>query len=166
MALLVGGGLVAGVVNTLAGGGSLLTVPLLVMLGLPGTLANGTNRVGVLVQNLTSAWQFRAEGVSGFRDALPVLGPVLLGSVVGAYGVAQLGDRQLTVEVKARQNPPALLTSWKKSADMLVIVPTNVNQHHQRPMVVCLELDVLLDILQQQQRRIMELIEEREERLP
>ena len=49
LALLAGAGLVAGVVNSLAGGGSLLTVSLLVLLGLPGTLANGTNRVGILV---------------------------------------------------------------------------------------------------------------------
>ena len=46
---LLAGGLLAGVLNTLAGGGSLLTVPLLVLLGLPGTVANGTNRIGVLL---------------------------------------------------------------------------------------------------------------------
>ena len=91
--LLLAGGLVAGVVNTLAGGGSLLTVPLLIMLGLPGTLANGTNRVGVLVSNLTSTWQFRADGVAGFRDAAPVLIPVVAGSLIGAYGIAQLADQ-------------------------------------------------------------------------
>lgn len=90
--MLAGGGLVAGVVNTLAGGGSLLTVPLLVMLGLPGTIANGTNRVGILVQNLTAAWSFRSEGVSGLREAVPVLVPVALGSVVGAAAISQLAD--------------------------------------------------------------------------
>jgi len=91
--LLIGGGLVAGIVNTLAGGGSLLTVPLLVELGLPGTLANGTNRIGVLVQNLTAAWSFRKEGVSGLLGARPILVPALIGSLIGAYGVAQLTDR-------------------------------------------------------------------------
>jgi len=68
----VAGGFAAGVINTLAGGGSLITVGLLVFLGLPGTLANGTNRIGVLVQNLTSAWRFRAEGVPGLRAAAVV----------------------------------------------------------------------------------------------
>ena len=43
--LLLAGGLVAGTVNTMAGGGSLLTVPLLVMAGVPGNVANGSNRV-------------------------------------------------------------------------------------------------------------------------
>jgi uncharacterized membrane protein YfcA len=90
LAILVAGGFTAGVINTLAGGGSLITVGLLVFLGLPGTIANGTNRIGVLVQNVTSAWRFRAEGVSGFRAAGPVLVPVLAGSLIGAYGISRV----------------------------------------------------------------------------
>lgn len=92
VALLAGGGLVAGVVNTLAGGGSLLTVPLLVLVGLPGNLANGTNRVGILAQTVVAARRFRAEGVARWRDALPVLVPLLLGSLVGALVVSHLPD--------------------------------------------------------------------------
>lgn len=85
--LLAIGGLVAGVINTLAGGGSLITVPLLVFMGLPATTANGTNRIGVLFQNGVSAWRFRQEGLDGVREALPILIPVLVGSAIGA-GVA------------------------------------------------------------------------------
>ena len=91
-ALVVIAGFVSGVVNTIAGGGSLLTVPLLVMIGLPGTVANGTNRIAVLVQSIVGAWRFRAEGVSGFRPVLPVLLPMLVGAGIGAYGVAHLDD--------------------------------------------------------------------------
>jgi uncharacterized membrane protein YfcA len=93
IALLIAVGFVAGIVNTLAGGGSLLTVPLLVIFGLPGTIANGTNRVGVLVQGLVSCWRFKAEGISEFRSALPLLPPVVLGSIVGAAFVAQIPDQ-------------------------------------------------------------------------
>lgn len=93
IALLVGGGIVAGVVNTLAGAGSLLTVPLLVLIGLPGTLANGTNRVGIVVHNLVASWRFRAEGLSGFRTALPMLIPIGLGSLVGAFAISQVADK-------------------------------------------------------------------------
>lgn len=89
-ATLALGGLAAGIVNTLAGGGSLLTVPLLVFLGLPGTLANGTNRIGVLVQNVVATWRFRAQGVSGLRQAGSVLVPVVVGSAVGAAWVSSL----------------------------------------------------------------------------
>jgi uncharacterized membrane protein YfcA len=90
MALLAGGGFAAGVINTLAGGGSLITVGLLVSLGLPGTIANGTNRIGVLAHNLTAAWRFRAEGISGFSRAAPVLAPTLLGSLIGAYAISRV----------------------------------------------------------------------------
>jgi uncharacterized membrane protein YfcA len=92
VALLLGGGLVAGVVNTLAGGGSLLSVPLLVLLGLPGTIANGTNRVGVLLQSLVATWRFRGSGLLELPALLPVLLPVLAGSLAGAFAIAQVSD--------------------------------------------------------------------------
>ena len=91
-ALLLGGGLIAGAVNTVAGGGSLLTVPLLVMLGLPGGVANGTNRVGILLQSLAAAWRFRAHGALRMRDVLPVFLPVAFGSVIGAVLVGYVTD--------------------------------------------------------------------------
>ena len=90
--LLVGAGLLAGVVNTLAGGGSLLTVPLLVLIGLPGGVANGTNRIGILIQSAVAAWRFRADGVSGFAGALPVLVPVASGSLLGALAISRVAD--------------------------------------------------------------------------
>jgi hypothetical protein len=92
IALLIGGGFVAGIVNTLAGGGSLLTVPLLVLIGLPGNVANGTNRVGILLQSAMAVWSFRALGVSEFRSAVPVLVPLTLGSLTGAFLIAQVSD--------------------------------------------------------------------------
>ena len=91
-AMLAAGGLAAGVVNTMAGGGSLLTVPLLVLVGLPGTVANGTNRVAVLVQSVVASWRFGAEGVPGVRAALPVAVPLVLGASLGAIGVSMLSD--------------------------------------------------------------------------
>ena len=91
-AVLLGGGLVAGVVNTVAGGGSLLTVPLLVMLGLPGGIANGTNRVGIALQSLVAAWRFRAHGALRIRDVVPVFLPVACGSVAGAVLVGRVTD--------------------------------------------------------------------------
>jgi uncharacterized membrane protein YfcA len=92
IAALLGGGLCAGVANTLAGGGSLLTVPLLVLLGLPGTLANGTNRVGVLLQSLVAAWRFRSSGRLELHSLLPVLVPVVAGSLVGASAISRVTD--------------------------------------------------------------------------
>jgi uncharacterized membrane protein YfcA len=90
--LLVAGGLVAGVANTLAGGGSLLTVPLLVLLGLPGGVANGTNRVGILLQSLASVWAFRRQGVFEARSVAEAALPVVAGSLLGALWVARVAD--------------------------------------------------------------------------
>jgi uncharacterized membrane protein YfcA len=90
IALLIMAGLVAGVINTLAGGGSLLSVPLLVFIGLPGDVANGTNRIGVLSQNASSMRAFAREGLSGLRESLSVLAPVVIGSVLGAAAIARL----------------------------------------------------------------------------
>ena len=92
-ALVVGAGLVAGIVNAMAGGGSLLTVALLnVFVGLPGLVANGTNRVGVLVQNASSVASYRKEGVRGFGRAVPVIVPVIAGSLLGSLLVSSVTD--------------------------------------------------------------------------
>ena len=89
--LVAGAGVVAGVVNAMAGGGSLLTVSLLTVVGdLGGLTANGTNRIGVVVQNVASVAGYRSEGVSGLRRSVPVLIPAVVGSVIGAYAVSSL----------------------------------------------------------------------------
>jgi uncharacterized membrane protein YfcA len=90
--LLLVGGLVAGTVNTMAGGGSLLTVPLLVLAGVPGNVANGSNRVGILASTVTAAASFRRLGVSGVSRMVPVLVPVVAGSLTGSVLVARLAD--------------------------------------------------------------------------
>lgn len=92
-AMLVAGGLVAGVVNTLAGGGSLLTVPLLVLTGLPGGVANGSNRIGVLLQYGVAAWRFRARGIWDVRSAGLEMAAVAAGALAGAFAVTLLSDR-------------------------------------------------------------------------
>ena len=91
--LVAGAGVIAGVVNAMAGGGSLLTVGLLnVFVGLPGLIANGTNRVGVLVQNAASVASYRKEGISGLRRAVPIVIPVTAGSLIGSLLVSSVTD--------------------------------------------------------------------------
>jgi uncharacterized membrane protein YfcA len=89
-ALLALGGLAAGAINTLAGGGSLLTVPLLGLTGLPLPVANGTNRVGVLLGSATATWRLAAEGAPGLRETAPLLLPTALGALLGARLVVEL----------------------------------------------------------------------------
>ena len=90
--LLVGGGIAAGWINAMAGGGSALTVPLLVLAGVPGNNANASNRVGVFTGMAAAAVAFRKLGVPGLARSAPVLVPVVAGSFVGVYGVTRLTD--------------------------------------------------------------------------
>jgi uncharacterized membrane protein YfcA len=91
--IVAAAGVGAGIVNAMAGGGSMLTVALLTVFGdLPGLIANGTNRVGILVQNAASVAGFRREGVSGISRAVPVLLPVIIGSLIGSLFVSGLAD--------------------------------------------------------------------------
>jgi uncharacterized membrane protein YfcA len=90
--LLVAGGAFAGVVNAVAGGGSILTVPLLVIAGVPGNFANGSNRLGILTSTAASSASFHRLGVGGLAHAAPILVPVLLGSLVGSMAISQLTD--------------------------------------------------------------------------
>lgn len=85
-------GLVAGIVNTLAGGGTLLTVPALVAFGLPATVANGTNRVGVLLQNVSATRSFRKEGFDALAESLPIVAPAVVGSIVGALVASRMSS--------------------------------------------------------------------------
>ena len=90
--LLAGGGLLAGTINSIAGGGSLLTVPLLVLAGVPGNLANGSNRVGILTSNAAAAAEFRRLGAGSLKQAAPILIPVMIGSFAGSSLVGLLTD--------------------------------------------------------------------------
>ncbi len=90
--ILLLGGVFAGIVNTLAGGGSFLTVPLLVMVGLPPTVANATNRVGVMFQCLSGLKGFQQAGVRGLGGAAAVLPATLLGSWIGARLASEASD--------------------------------------------------------------------------
>jgi hypothetical protein len=83
-AMLVAVGTVAGFLNVMAGGGSLLTVPVLVFLGLPGPVANGTNRIAILAQNLSAITAFFRRGFSDFRLSLTLAACAVPGALAGA----------------------------------------------------------------------------------
>lgn len=84
MLLLAGIGVIAGILNVLAGGGSLLTLPMLIFLGLPAPVANGTNRIAILCQNVVAVSSFKSKGVLPAKLALLCTVPALIGSLIGA----------------------------------------------------------------------------------
>jgi uncharacterized membrane protein YfcA len=77
-------GLFAGALNTIAGGGSLITLPFLIFLGLPSTIANGTNRIAILFQTATAVSGFKSKGIMTFPFSLYIGTSALLGSIIGA----------------------------------------------------------------------------------
>jgi len=92
-------GVVAGTLNVLAGGGSLLTLPAMVFLGLDGAVANGTNRVAILAQNVTAVGGFRSLGFSdmklSFSLALAALPGGICGALLGTMVRGELFNRVL-----------------------------------------------------------------------
>ncbi|NOU59717.1 sulfite exporter TauE/SafE family protein [Marinifilum caeruleilacunae] len=91
---IVVAGIFAGFLNVVAGGGSLITLPLLIFLGLPPTIANGTNRIAILAQNSFAVAKFNKDGVSSYPYSIYLGLSALSGSVLGALLVVDL-DEQL-----------------------------------------------------------------------
>jgi uncharacterized membrane protein YfcA len=96
LALLAGAGLVAGALNVVAGGGSFLTLPLLLFLGLPAAVANATNRVGVLAQNVSGVWGFHRHGALDWRWATLASLPAVAGAGLGAWLSLRVPDFAFT----------------------------------------------------------------------
>jgi len=89
--LLIGVGFLAGFINTIAGGGTLLTMPMLIFMGLPPSVANGTNRVAILIQTAIGVKGFQSKGVTTHPFSLYLGASALLGSLIGA---------QIAVDIK------------------------------------------------------------------
>ena len=95
-ASLLGAGLLAGAVNTLAGGGSLVLVPALIAAGMPSTIANATSRIPILAQCAAGAAGFARGGKLPTAAVRNVLPPVMLGAGAGAYVATMIPARMLT----------------------------------------------------------------------
>jgi len=91
--ILFGVGLVTGVINVMAGGGSSLTLPTLIFLGLDSATANGTNRVGILIQSLFATLSFRREKISGLNLSLRLAALTIPGAVLGALIAIRISDK-------------------------------------------------------------------------
>lgn len=92
--LLVAVGFVASVLNVIAAGGSFLTLPVLIFLGLPTVEANATNRIGVVAQNAIAVWGFHRHGIFDWRWAAAASVPAGVGAVVGAFLALDVKDTE------------------------------------------------------------------------
>jgi uncharacterized membrane protein YfcA len=84
LAILAAAGVLATVINVLAGGGGMIVLPVLMALGLPADVANGTYRLGVVTQSIAGTSAMHREGKLETRSIVPILIPTLAGSVAGA----------------------------------------------------------------------------------
>ena len=91
--ILFGVGILAGVINVMAGGGSSLTLPALIFLGLDSATANGTNRIGILIQSIFATLSFRKEKMTGLNLGLRLAALTIPGAVLGAFLVVRINDR-------------------------------------------------------------------------
>lgn len=86
-------GIAAGFINVVSAGGSFLTIPALTFLGLGVDVANGTNRLAILLQNVVASWKFHRAGVLKLRKALYIAVPMTVGSILGAKIAVEM-DRE------------------------------------------------------------------------
>jgi uncharacterized membrane protein YfcA len=128
VSLLLGTGLIAGIINTLAGGGSNLTLPALMIMGLPADMANATNRVGVIMHTLVTLRGFSRHGKLPLKGAKGLLLPVLLGGLLGSVLASYLPTSYLK---------PILLTTMISMSLLMLFRPGVVFPSlHEQPLIL------------------------------
>lgn len=97
--ITIGIGLLAGIMNTMAGGGSLLTLPLLIFMGLDPNIANATNRIAIILQNMVGVASFKQQKVLNLRQGMWLAAPAIIGSVIGASLAVELNEKAMKIAI-------------------------------------------------------------------
>lgn len=90
-------GVAAGFINVNAGGGSALTLPILIFFGLDASIANGTNRIAILLQNISAVSSFKQEEYSQFKLSLKLGLMTLPGAIIGAYFAINISNEAFEI---------------------------------------------------------------------
>lgn len=93
---LIFAGFLCGFINTLAGSGSLISLPILMFLGLPANVANGTNRIAILLQNVVGVASFKQQKVFEVKEGIYLAIPAVFGSLIGAALAININDAIMT----------------------------------------------------------------------
>ncbi len=96
---LIAAGIVVGFINTLAGGGSIISLSLLMFLGLPAPVANGTNRIAIFIQNIAATASFKQKHVLPWKKALWLSIPAIAGSLVGAVIAVDINQHTFEIAI-------------------------------------------------------------------
>lgn len=118
-AILFGSGCIAGVLNVVAGGGSFLTLPILIFLGLPAGVANGTNRLAIVAQSIGAVWGFHQYGLLDWRSWLWASIPAAVGSMAGTWGALIISDEAFKKVLALVMVGVTLWTLWEPQAGRL-----------------------------------------------
>ena len=89
-------GAIAGFLNVLAGGGSALTIPLMIFMGYDATIANGSNRIAIQVEALSAVAAFKKQQYSDFSLSLKLSLMTLPGGILGAFYAVKIDDALFT----------------------------------------------------------------------
>ncbi len=125
LATLLGG--VTGFLNVVAGGGSLLSLPFLIFLGLDASSANATNRVAILLQNIVAVWQFRKDKALSIRESLVLGIPATIGAVGGTFLAIQLDEKFLKITIALLISLMAVMLIAKPGCGILTGRPPGLN---------------------------------------
>jgi len=92
-------GLIAGFINTIAGSGSLITLPLLMFVGLPANIANGTNRIAILLQNIVGVSSFKQQNLIDTKASVRLVIPSIIGAIIGANLAIDLDENMMKMSI-------------------------------------------------------------------
>lgn len=129
--IAIAGGLLAGIINTLSGFGSAITLTILSeLMGLPGNMANGSNRVGIVAQGLSGSYGFYKNGRLNLKKHRLLISMCFIGAIIGVLVAIRISNEQfrevfkyvmigvlliLLIKPKRWLNPPdenAKLNPW------------------------------------------------------
>lgn len=110
---VLGAGILAGFINVFAGGGSLITLPVLIFTGLPTAVANGTNKVGLLFGGLSGATNFHKNKIVTFKEVLPLVPFAVAGSLLGSHFAIAMSDAVFKVILSVVMLLVLILTLFK-----------------------------------------------------
>lgn len=91
--LLIVSGIFVGFINTLAGGGTIISLSLFMFMGLPANVANGTNRIAVILQNITSVTEFGRKKMLDFKKGTALAIPTVVGAIIGAQIATDINQK-------------------------------------------------------------------------
>lgn len=97
--IIASAGVIAGFINTIAGSGSLITLPLLMFVGLPANVANGTNRIAIFLQNIVAVSSFKQQNLIDSKASVRLVIPSIIGAIIGANLAIDLDEQMMKMSI-------------------------------------------------------------------